>query len=97
MTSEVKEMEKNEKLDVDIFVPLNACACTYEAFINRVFAVLMDYTKYINFQTKSIHSDEAHKLNLNSNCVVLDGNRVISNTFLLKKELPKILKEKGLI
>ncbi|MHA1386423.1 MAG: hypothetical protein ACTSR3_21950 [Candidatus Helarchaeota archaeon] len=92
-----EKKENSNKLSVDIFVPLDACACMYESFINRVFNVLMEYMRHIEFQTKSLNSDEAKKMGLSGNCVVLDGNKIVSNTFLLKKEIPKLLKEKGII
>jgi len=93
----VKEKSKINKLTVDIFVPLDTCSCVYESFIQRIFTVLLEYIDKITFQTKSLHSEEARKLGLIENCVVLDGNQVITNSFSLKKEIPKLLKEKNII
>lgn len=89
--------EDNGKLNVDIFVPLDACACEWDKFMNRIFMVLTPYIKYINYETKNINSDEARRLNIRGNCVVIDGEKRISSSVLLKRELPKILKAKGLI
>jgi len=89
--------EDNGKLNVDIFVPLDACACEWDKFMNRIFMVLTPYIKYINHETKNINSDEARRLNIRGNCVVIDGEKRISSSVLLKRELPKILKAKGLI
>ena len=89
--------EDNGKLNVDIFVPLDACACEWDKFMNRIFMVLTPYIKYINHETKNINSDEARRLNIRGNCVVIDGVKKIPSSVLLKSELPKLLKTKGLI
>ncbi|MHA1490340.1 MAG: hypothetical protein ACTSRI_11885 [Promethearchaeota archaeon] len=89
--------ENDSKVKVDIFVPLNVCACQWEGFMNSVFEVLTDYLKYVSFETKSLNSEQAHELNLHGNSVVIDGNEVITSSFALKKKLPIILKEKGLV
>jgi len=93
--SEQKVM--NNKLQIDIYVPLNACACQWENFMNLVFEVLTEYTKYIKFETKNLDSKDAHKLNLHGNSIVIDGKEILTSSFDLKKKLPEILKEKGLI
>ena len=85
------------KLRVDIFVPLNACACEWSAFMNRVFAVLMPHIKYIDYDTKSLQSVEARTLNLRGNSVVIDGEKKYTTSVALKSDLPKLLKERGLI
>lgn len=90
-------MEKNNKLKVDIYVPLDACACEWDKFMNRVFAVLTPYIKYIQYDTKNLNSEEARELNLHGNCVVIDGNKKFSASYLLKEQFPLLLKEKGLI
>ena len=87
----------DNKLKVDIYVPLNVCACQWEGFMNLVFKVLTEYNKYIKFETKNLNSEEAHRLNLRGNSVVIDGNEIVTSSFLLKKKLPEILRQKGLI
>ncbi len=87
---------KNNKLKVDIFVPLNACSCQWEKFMNLVFTVLNDYRNYVKFETKNLNSQEARKLNLRGKSIVIDGKHVFTNPFALKKELPEIIREKGL-
>ena len=89
--------ENNEKLKVDIYVPLNVCACQWEQFMNLVFQVITPYNKYISFDTKNLDSEEARRLNLHGNSVVIDGNEIVTTSFVLKKKLPEILKAKGLI
>ncbi len=82
---------------MDIYVPLNVCACMWERFMNLVFMVLTEYRDYIEFQTKDLNSKEAQELNLRSNCVVVDGKHIFTSSYSLKKKLPEILKEKGLL
>jgi len=89
--------ENSEKLKVDIYVPLDACACEWDKFMNRVFVELTPYIKYIDYDTKNLNSEEARELNLYNKCVVVDGQKKFSSSFTLKKELPNLLKAKGLI
>ena len=89
--------ENNGKLKVDIYVPLDACACEWDKFMNRVFVELTPYIKYIDYNTKNLNSVEARNLNLHNKCIVIDGEIKISSSFNLKRELPKLLKAKGLI
>ena len=86
-----------DKLKVEIYVPLDACACEWDKFMNRVFVELTPYIKHIDYDTKNLNSEEARQLNLHSKCVVVDGEKRFSSTLALKKELPKLLKVKGLI
>ena len=85
------------KLSVDVYVPLNACECVWSQFMNLVFSALSPYMKHIRFETKDLDSDDARKLNLNGNCVVVDGTKKFITSFALKKDLPILLKEKGLL
>ena len=89
--------ENNGKLKVDIYVPLDACACEWDKFMNRVFVELTPYIKHIDYDTKNLNSLEARNLNLHNNCIVVDGEKKFSSSFTLKRELPKLLKAKGLI
>ncbi|MHA1309460.1 MAG: hypothetical protein ACTSQO_00910 [Candidatus Helarchaeota archaeon] len=87
----------NNKVKLDIFVPLNACACMFEGFLNQVFSNIMEYVRLVQFETKNLDSDEAKKLNLHGNSVVIDGEKIITSPYKLKRELKLKLKEKGLI
>jgi hypothetical protein len=93
--SEQKVMEN--KLQVDIYVPLNVCSCQWEQFMNLVFQVLTGYMNYIKFETKNLDSEDARKLNLHGNSIVIGGKEIVTSAFALKKKLPEILEEKGLI
>lgn len=90
-------LEKDKKLKLDIYVPLDACACEWDKFINRVFEVITPFIKFIKYDTKNLNSDEARNLNLHENCIVIDGYRKFTATYLLKKELPDLLRENGII
>ena len=91
------EIQKENKLKLEIYVPLNVCACQWEQFMNLVFQVITPYNKYISYDTKNLDSEEARKLNLHGNSVVIDGNEIVTTSFVLKKKLSEILKAKGLI
>ena len=93
---ETVNMDPN-KLSVDVYVPLNACECVWSQFMNLVFSALSPYMKNIRFETKDLDSDDARKLNLNGNCVVVEGTKKYITSFALKKDLPVLLKEKGLL
>jgi len=91
------ELKDDSKLYVDVFVPLNACECVWSQFMNLVFSALAPYMKHIKFETKNLDSEEARKLNLTGNCVIVDGKKKFITSFALKKELPELLKAKGLL
>ena len=93
----IKEETNSKKLKVDIYVPLDACACEWDKYMNRIFVELTPYIKYIDYDTKNLNSEEARNLNLHNKCVVIDGEKKYSSTITLKKELPRLLKAKGLI
>jgi len=93
----INNKPESEKLKVDIYVPLDACACEWDKFMNRVFVELTPYIKHIDYDTKNLNSDEARQLNLHNNCVVIEREIKFFSSFTLKKELPKLLKAKGLI
>ena len=86
-----------EKLKVEIYVPLDACACEWDKFMNRVFVELTPYIKHIDYDTKNLNSEEARNLKLYNKCVLIDGEKRFSSTMALRKELPILLKDKGLI
>ena len=89
--------ENNGKLKVDIYVPLDACTCEWDKFMNQVFVELTPYIKHIDYDTKNLNSVEARNLNLHNKCIVVDGEKKFSSSFTLKRELPRLLKAKGLI
>ncbi len=93
----ISNEKDSEKLKVDVYVPLNACACEWDKFINRVFVELTPFIKYIDHETKDLNSVEARSLNIRNKCIVINGEKKISSPIMLRKELPKLIKAKGLI
>jgi hypothetical protein len=89
--------QHDNKLKVDIYVPLDACACVWDDFMNRMFEVLTPFMKNIDYNTKNLNSEEARKLKLYGNCVVVNGKIKFTSSYLLKDKLPNLLKEKDLI
>jgi len=98
-SADISEIELRDasKLYVDVYVPLNACECVWSQFMNLVFSALAPYMKNIKFETKNLDSEEARILNLTGNCVIIDGKKKFITSFALKKALPELLKEKGLL
>ena len=86
-----------DKLHIDIYVPLDACACEWSQFMNLMFSAITPYIKYIKHETKSLNTEEAHQMNLSAKCAIVDGNKKYTTSFALKRDQPKILEEKGLL
>lgn len=61
----------NEKIKVEIFVPLTACGCVYSHFLDQVQKILHPYLSKIDFEMKNAESIEAEKLGIFANAVVL--------------------------
>jgi len=97
IVSKTPTLLPSQKLQIDIFVPLDMCSCVWDKYINRTFEILTPYIKYISFNTKNINSEEARKLNIYENCVVIDGKTKFTSSYVLKEQLPDILKQKGLL
>ena len=84
-----------KKIKVDIYVPLDACACEWDKFMNRIFIELTPYIRFIDYDTKNLNSEEARNLNLHNKAVVIDGDKIFSSSLTLKKELRGWLLKKG--
>jgi len=94
---ENKGVKIEQKLKIDIYVPLEACSCEWSQFMNLIFSVITPYIKYIKHETKSLNSEEARNLNLTGKCVIVDGEKKYTTSYELKKDLPLILRQKGLL
>jgi len=86
-----------DKLKVDIYVPLEACSCEWSQFMNLMFEAITPYIKHIKHETKSTNSEEAGMLQIHNRCVIVDGEKKYTSSLALKRDLPKILEEKGLL
>ena len=89
--------ETIEKLKIDIYVPLDACSCEWSQFMNLMFTAITPYIKHITHETKSTNSEEARKLQIRNKCVVVDGEKKYTSSQALKRDLSKLLEEKGLL
>ena len=87
----------SSKLYIDIYVPMDACACEWSQFMNLMFSAITPYIKYIKHETKSLNSDEARQMNLFTKCVIVDGKKKYTTSAALKRDLPRLLEEKGLM
>ena len=85
------------KLYIDIYVPMDACACEWSQFMNLMFSAITPYIKYIKHETKSLNTDEARQMNLFKKCVIVDGKKKYTTSAALKRDLPRLLEEKGLM
>ena len=92
-----QELATGKKLKLDIFVPLEACSCAWSQFMNLVFSAITPYIKHVKHETKSLNSEEARELNLKKKCVIIDGEKKYTTSHELKKDLPLILKQRGLL
>ena len=97
ISQKINDVQKSDKLKVDIYVPLEACSCEWSQFMNLIFSVITPYIKYINHETKSLNSEEAQKLNLHGKCVIVDRMKKYTTSYALKKDLPVLLEERGLL
>ncbi len=86
-----------DKLKLDIYVPLDACSCEWSQFMNLMFEAITPYIKHIKHETKSTNSEEARRLQIRNRCVIVDGKEKYTSSQALKRDLPKLLEEKGLI
>ncbi len=91
------KLRNPNKLNVDIYVPLKICSCQWSSYINSVFNELTPYMKVIDHQTKDMQTKEANILGVRRKCIVIDNKTKISTAPVLKKQLPRLLKERGLI
>lgn len=86
------------KIKVEIFVPLTACGCSYSHFLDQVQKILQPYLSKIDFEMKNAESDEAEKLGIFANAVVLKNLPIIPNLKIytqlhkLEIELPQYFK-----
>jgi arsenite methyltransferase len=86
------ELKSNNKLKIDIYVPLEVCACQWDKFVNRVFETITPYIKSIDYDTKSTNSEEAKNLGIRGNTILVNGEKRYSSAFSLKRDLPDLLR-----
>jgi len=92
-----EKFNDSSKLYIDIYVPLDACACEWSQFMNLMFSAITPYIKYIKHETKSLNTEEARQMNLFTKCAIVDGKKKYTTSAALKRDLPRLLEEKGLM
>ncbi len=93
----MSENRKPDKLNVEIYVPMDACACEWSQFMDLMFTAITPFIQLIKHETKNLNSEDAQRLNLRSKCVIVDGKKKYTTSYALKKDLPNLLKKKGII
>jgi hypothetical protein len=69
----------DRKVKVEVFIPTGACACTWQSFMDKVWAIVLKFKDYVDFQVKPAFSDEALKYGLTSTkAVVVNGSTKMS-------------------
>lgn len=70
----------NDKLKILVFVPLSACSCTYENFLDRAWQTMMSFEAKIEVKTKDVNSPEGDKYNIFQNTILIvdDGTKFTS-------------------
>jgi len=72
---------KNNKIKVEVFVPLGSCACNFAPLMEKVVHVTSKFKDSVEVQTKSIKSSEASKYGVQDTCVVVNGKIKIPSDF----------------
>ena len=72
---------KNNKIKVEVFVPLGSCVCNFAPLMEKVVHVTSKFKDSVEVQTKSIKSSEASKYGVQDTCVVINGKVKIPSDF----------------
>ncbi len=72
---------KNNKIKVEVFVPLGSCVCNFAPLMEKVVHVTLKFKDSVEVQTKSIKSSEASKYGVQDTCVVVNGKIKIPSDF----------------
>jgi hypothetical protein len=72
---------KNNKIKVEVFVPLGSCVCNFAPLMEKVVHVTLKFKDSVEVQTKSIKSSEASKYGVQDTCVVINGKVKIPSDF----------------
>ncbi|MCK5343346.1 MAG: hypothetical protein KAR20_08070 [Candidatus Heimdallarchaeota archaeon] len=89
-------------LQISVFVPLSACSCVFEKFLNRAFDILIPFKEHMDFEVKDITGPERskYKTNIGKETVMVeelgieDGNVVNRLFFTNLTELKVYMNEK---
>jgi hypothetical protein len=87
-------------LNISVFVPLSACSCVFEKFLNRAFDILIPYKEHMDFEVKDIIGPERAQYNIGKETVMVeeleieDGNVVKRLFFTNLTELKGYMNDK---
>jgi hypothetical protein len=83
----------DRKVKVEVFIPTGACACTWQAFMDKVWSVVLKFKDYVDFQVKPAFSDEALQYSLRSTkAVVVNGNTKMSEYTFNAQKLEEVIR-----
>jgi hypothetical protein len=87
-------------LNISVFVPLSACSCVFEKFLNRAFDILIPFKEHMDFEVKDIIGPERSQYNIGKETVMVeelgieDGNVVNRLFFTNLTELKGYMNDK---
>ena len=70
---------ESEKLNIEVFVPLDSCTCMFQPFVDQVFEIILPYKQNVKFEVKNVHSAEAKARQILQNVVVVNGKKKFFN------------------
>ena len=59
-------------LNISVFVPLSACSCVFEKFLNRAFDILIPYKEFMDFEVKDVVGPERSKYKILRDTVMVE-------------------------
>jgi len=72
---------KNDKVKVEVFVPLGSCVCNFAPLMEKVGHVTSKFKDLVEVQTKSTKSSEASRYGVQDMCVVVNGEAKLRSDF----------------
>jgi hypothetical protein len=75
----------SKKVKMSVYVPLNACACTYSHYLDQVMEILLPYRSKVKFEVKNAASKEAEELQIFQNSVVFENYPDSATPIIIKK------------
>ncbi len=77
------------KPHLEIFVPLSACACAYQHYLDHVFEVMLPYKQLVTFEVKNAAGPDADKYEIFQSTVVVNGVEKFSQISELENYLKR--------
>ena len=70
-----------DKGEIEIYVPLSSCSCSFAKFMDKVWSVIIDYMEDINYKVLNSQSREAYQKGILGNGLIINGTKKFSSTF----------------